>query len=70
MATAPLRGSDRRKLKQRVVSEFNVSNEVGDLLIPEGIQSQKFSTHLNEPGVSDTLHHASSPMLRFYRMYH
>ncbi|KAI0084693.1 eukaryotic translation initiation factor SUI1 family protein [Irpex rosettiformis] len=49
--SAPLRGSDRRKLKQRVISEFNVSNEVGDLLMPEGIQSQKFSTHLNEPGL-------------------
>lgn len=52
LSLAPLRGSDRRKLRQRVISEFGVSNEVGDILVPEGIQSQKFSTHLNEPGVS------------------
>lgn len=58
MAPALLRGSDRRKLRQRIVSEFNVSNEVGDILIPEGIQSQKFSTHLNEPGVGALIHSA------------
>ncbi|KAI0694966.1 eukaryotic translation initiation factor SUI1 family protein [Cytidiella melzeri] len=49
--SAPLRGSDRRKLRQRIIAEFNVASENGDLLVPEGLQSQKFSTHLDEPGV-------------------
>ncbi|KAK0481372.1 eukaryotic translation initiation factor SUI1 family protein [Armillaria novae-zelandiae] len=50
--SAPIRSSDRRKLKQRVVAAFSVSNEDGDLLVPEGILTAKFSTHLNLPGVS------------------
>ncbi|KAI6038940.1 hypothetical protein EDC04DRAFT_2690678, partial [Pisolithus marmoratus] len=33
--TAPLRGSDRRKLKQRVIVVYNVSPEIGDILVPE-----------------------------------
>ncbi|KAF9238328.1 hypothetical protein BU15DRAFT_47811 [Melanogaster broomeanus] len=49
--SAPLRSSDRRKLKQRVVQEFGVSPEVGDLLVPDGLMSLKVETHLNEPGV-------------------
>ncbi|KAJ7041154.1 eukaryotic translation initiation factor SUI1 family protein [Mycena alexandri] len=50
--SAPLRSSDRRKLKQRVISSFELSPEDGDVLVPEGILSVKFSTHLNEPGVA------------------
>ncbi|KAG5643116.1 hypothetical protein DXG03_001542 [Asterophora parasitica] len=50
--SAPLRSSDRRKLKQRVVTTFDVSSEDADLLVPDGIQSVKFSTHLEEPGVA------------------
>ncbi|KNZ77332.1 Ligatin [Termitomyces sp. J132] len=50
--SAPLRGSERRKLKQRVVSAFEISSEDGDLLVPDGIQSVKFTTHLEEPGVA------------------
>ena len=49
--SAPLRSSDRRRLKQRVVESFHTSSEDGDLLVPDGILSVKFSTHLNEPGV-------------------
>jgi hypothetical protein len=49
--SAPLRSSDRRRLKQRVVESFQTSSEDGDLLVPDGILSVKFSTHLNEPGV-------------------
>ncbi|TFK27317.1 hypothetical protein FA15DRAFT_666610 [Coprinopsis marcescibilis] len=49
--SAPLRSSDRRKLKQRVITSFNISAEDGDLLVPDGLQSEKFSTHLEEPGV-------------------
>ena len=48
---APLRSSDRRKFKQRVVQDFGLQPEDGDLLVPEGLLSQKFSTHVNEPGV-------------------
>jgi translation initiation factor 2D len=49
--SAPLRSSDRRKLKQRTVSVFGLTAEEGDALIPDGILSVKFSTHLDEPGV-------------------
>ena len=57
--TAPLRGSDRRKLKQRIATEFVLSPEDGELLVPEGLQSQKISTHLNEQGVRLLLPHVS-----------
>ena len=49
--SAPLRSSDRRKLKQRVVSTYGLTGEEGDALIPDGILSLKFSTHVNDPGV-------------------
>jgi translation initiation factor 2D len=49
--SAPLRSSDRRKLKQRVVSAYGISPEDGDVLVPDGILSVKFSTHVEEPGV-------------------
>lgn len=49
--SAPIRSSDRRKQKQRVVAAFSVSPEDGDLLVPEGILTAKFSTHLDLPGV-------------------
>lgn len=49
--SAPLRGSDRRKLKQRIIATFGLTSEEGDALVPEGILSIKFSTHLDEPGV-------------------
>ncbi|KAK0184569.1 eukaryotic translation initiation factor SUI1 family protein [Armillaria mellea] len=42
--SAPIRSSDRRKLKQRVV--------MATCLIPEGILTAKFSTHLDLPGVA------------------
>ncbi|TFK67974.1 hypothetical protein BDN72DRAFT_842359 [Pluteus cervinus] len=50
--SAPLRSSDRRKLKQRAVTAFNLTSEEGDLLVPDGILSIKFSTHLNELGTA------------------
>ncbi|KAI0632800.1 eukaryotic translation initiation factor SUI1 family protein [Trametes polyzona] len=51
--SAPLRSSDRRKLKQRVLQAFPVLQpDEGDVLVPDGLQSQKFSTHLDEPGVA------------------
>ncbi|TEB33710.1 eukaryotic translation initiation factor SUI1 family protein [Coprinellus micaceus] len=50
--SAPLRSSDRRKLKQRVITAFNLQAEDGDVLVPDGIESVKFSTHLEEPGVA------------------
>lgn len=58
---APLRNSDRRKLKQRILEDFGLSNfqgpeqndgvDVGDLLVPDGLQSVKFTTHAGEIGV-------------------
>ncbi|TRM60392.1 hypothetical protein BD626DRAFT_571809 [Schizophyllum amplum] len=50
--SSTLRSSDRRKLKQRVLSTFGAPAEDGDLLVPEGIQTIKFSTHTDEPGVA------------------
>ena len=53
--SAPLSGSDRRRFKQRVIAAFAISPEEGDHLVPEGIQSVKFTTHLDEQGVSPRL---------------
>ncbi|PPQ69576.1 hypothetical protein CVT24_001376 [Panaeolus cyanescens] len=50
--SAPLRSSDRRKLKQRVMAAYQVSSEDGDILVPDGIMSTKFSTHIDEHGVA------------------
>ncbi|EMD35171.1 hypothetical protein CERSUDRAFT_97094 [Gelatoporia subvermispora B] len=51
--SAPLRSSDRRKLKQRVLQTFPLLQPGdGDLLVPDGLLSQKFSTHLDDPGVA------------------
>ncbi|EKM76563.1 hypothetical protein AGABI1DRAFT_122508 [Agaricus bisporus var. burnettii JB137-S8] len=48
--SAPIRASDRRKLKQRVLSAFSASLEHGDLLVPDGILTAKFFTHTKQPG--------------------
>ncbi|KAF8591696.1 hypothetical protein K439DRAFT_1401788 [Ramaria rubella] len=52
--SAPLRSSDRRKLKQRIVQIFALESdsEAGDILVPEPILSLRFNTHLDEPGVA------------------
>ncbi|KAF8183745.1 hypothetical protein K438DRAFT_1974778 [Mycena galopus ATCC 62051] len=50
--SAPLRSSDRRKLKQRIISSYGLAVEDGDVLVPDGILSVKFNTHLNEPGIA------------------
>jgi hypothetical protein len=50
--SAPLRTSDRRKLRQRVVQTYGVSPELGDLLVPDGLMAQKVATYTNDPGVS------------------
>ncbi|KAF9478572.1 eukaryotic translation initiation factor SUI1 family protein [Pholiota conissans] len=49
--SAPLRSSDRRKLKQRIVAAYGITSEEGDILVPDGLLSIKFSTHVEEPGV-------------------
>ncbi|KAI5984795.1 hypothetical protein EDC04DRAFT_2884599 [Pisolithus marmoratus] len=49
--SAPFRGSDRRKLKQRVIVAYNVSPEIGDILVPERLILQKFATNTNAQGV-------------------
>ncbi|RDX44971.1 eukaryotic translation initiation factor SUI1 family protein [Lentinus brumalis] len=50
--SAPLRSSDRRKLRTRILQTYPVLQpEDGDALVPDGLQSQKFSTHLDDPGV-------------------
>ncbi|KAF9512452.1 hypothetical protein BS47DRAFT_1464083 [Hydnum rufescens UP504] len=58
-SSAPLRTSDRRKLRTSVVAQVfsaNVEPNVPDAqregLIPEGLKIAKFITHLNEHGVS------------------
>ena len=53
MALAPLRTSDRKKLRQRLMQEFSLSPEIGELLIPEGLLSVKYTSHSRVPGVRD-----------------
>lgn len=50
--SAPLRSSDRRKLKHRVIATYNVSPEIGDILVPEGLMSRRFATNTNTQGVA------------------
>ncbi|KAK7676959.1 hypothetical protein QCA50_020077 [Cerrena zonata] len=50
--TAPIRTSERRKLRLRVIETYSLPVELGDLLVPEGLLSQKFSTHVDEHGVA------------------
>ncbi|KIY73343.1 hypothetical protein CYLTODRAFT_342432 [Cylindrobasidium torrendii FP15055 ss-10] len=50
-SSSPLRSSDRRKLKQRVVTVYSLPAEDGDLVVPEGILTAKFITHTDLPGV-------------------
>ncbi|KLO16572.1 hypothetical protein SCHPADRAFT_823044 [Schizopora paradoxa] len=56
--SAPLRNSDRKKLRQKVITEFGINVEdgqdegVGDLLVPEGLQSVKFTAHAGELGLA------------------
>ncbi|KIJ34908.1 hypothetical protein M422DRAFT_34849 [Sphaerobolus stellatus SS14] len=58
--SAPLRSSDRRKLKQRVVETFSLEPETGDLLVPDPILSLKFNTHLDEPGIRQSVAYLSA----------
>jgi len=57
--SAPLRSSDRRKLKQRVVAAYGLTAEEGDALVPDGVLSHKFSTHVDEPGVRHFVNYLS-----------
>ncbi|KAG1789499.1 uncharacterized protein HD556DRAFT_1397101 [Suillus plorans] len=50
--SAPLRNSDRRKLKQHIVQTFALVPDVGEELVPEGLLSVKFNTYTDEPGVA------------------
>lgn len=50
-STAPLRGSDRRKLKQRIIQAYGISPDLGDLLVPDGLMNQKVATYTDDPGV-------------------
>ncbi|KAG1725024.1 hypothetical protein EDD22DRAFT_927327 [Suillus occidentalis] len=50
--SAPLRNSDRRKLKQHIIQTFSLDPDVGEELVPDGLLSVKFKTHTDEPGVA------------------
>ncbi|KAL5498230.1 hypothetical protein ACEPAH_2370 [Sanghuangporus vaninii] len=53
--SATLKNSDRKKLRQRVLHEYfdsTESTDVGDLLVPDGLQSVKFTTSGGEPGLA------------------
>jgi len=63
---APLRGSDRRKLRSSVIDSYNLDTgkesqpteadtQLADLLVPNGIKSTKFTTSLGEHGVNTSL---------------
>jgi hypothetical protein len=49
---APLRSSERRKLRTRTAERFQLAPEIADNLVPDGLLSQKFSAYNGEPGVS------------------
>ena len=49
---APLRSSERRKLKARTAERFHLAPDVADNLVPDGLLSQKFSAYNGESGVS------------------
>ncbi|KAF8496116.1 hypothetical protein F5888DRAFT_1794721 [Russula emetica] len=49
--SAPLRSSERRKLRARTAERFQLAPEVADNLVPDGLLSQKFSAYNGEPGV-------------------
>lgn len=49
---APIKSSLRRTLFNAVSTQFAISLDDAKLLVPEGIQAAKFSTHLDAPGVS------------------
>ncbi|KZT25056.1 hypothetical protein NEOLEDRAFT_1093490 [Neolentinus lepideus HHB14362 ss-1] len=50
--SAPLRSSDRRRLKQRIADKFQLSPEDAELLVPDGLKSVKFESHQGKPGVA------------------
>ncbi len=52
-SAAPLRSSERRKLRARTAERFQLVPEVADNLVPDGLLSQKFSAYNGEPGVSE-----------------
>lgn len=49
---APLRSSERRKLRARIAERFQLAPDIADNLVPDGLLSQKFSAYNGEPGVS------------------
>jgi translation initiation factor 2D len=49
---APLRSSERRKLRTRTAERFQLASEIADNLVPDGLLSQRFSAYNGEPGVS------------------
>ncbi|KAH9037455.1 hypothetical protein EDB85DRAFT_606006 [Lactarius pseudohatsudake] len=49
--SAPLRSSDRRKFKARTTERFQLTPEIADTLVPDGLLVQKFSAYNGEPGV-------------------
>ena len=46
-------------MKQRIVAAFELTQEEGDSLVPEGILSVKFSTYNDESGVRYCIYHGS-----------
>ncbi|KAI9454256.1 hypothetical protein BJY52DRAFT_767203 [Lactarius psammicola] len=49
--SAPLRSSDRRKLRARTTERFQLAPEIADTLVPDGLLVQKFSAYNSESGV-------------------
>ncbi|TFK47137.1 hypothetical protein OE88DRAFT_1637122 [Heliocybe sulcata] len=50
--SAPLRSSDRRRLKQSIAEKLQLSPEDAELLVPDGLKSVKFENHQGKPGVA------------------
>ncbi|KAN0141791.1 hypothetical protein V8E53_000253 [Lactarius tabidus] len=49
--SAPLRSSERRKLRVRMTERFQLAPEIVDTLVPDGLLAQKFSAYNGKHGV-------------------
>lgn len=52
--TAPIKASERKILKLQITQAFSLSEEDGNLLVPDLMRTFKFQTHTKEHGVRET----------------
>jgi len=52
--TAPLRSSERRRIRVRTAERFHLAPEIAEQLVPDVFLSQKFTAYNSEPGVGSS----------------